>query len=159
MILPDVDTKKTYEAMKRGEWPEPNPEVEAAWERLHKLNAGENPDEMTEGAAWTKKEGQNAKGGLNAKGRKSLKAQGQNIKPGVKNYSKASTADKKRWISWALRFYSDPKGPMLDKSGNPTRLALMATAWGEAVPRSEAEAKAIAVKARKRQKELDEGTD
>ena len=31
--------------------------------------------------AWTRKEGQSPTGGLNAKGRASLKAQGQNIKP------------------------------------------------------------------------------
>lgn len=30
--------------------------------------------------AWTRKEGKNPKGGLNAKGRASLKAQGKNIK-------------------------------------------------------------------------------
>ena len=35
MILMDVDTKPTYEAMKRGEWPEPNPEVVAAQEALN----------------------------------------------------------------------------------------------------------------------------
>ena len=35
------------------------------------------------GGAWTRKEGKNAEGGLNAKGRASLKAQGQDIKPPV----------------------------------------------------------------------------
>jgi hypothetical protein len=35
------------------------------------------------GGAWTRKEGQNPKGGLNAVGRASLKAQGQDIKPPV----------------------------------------------------------------------------
>ena len=33
--------------------------------------------------AWQKKEGKNPEGGLNAKGRASLKAKGQNIKPPV----------------------------------------------------------------------------
>ena len=37
MILPNVDTRPTYEAMKRGEWPKPNPEVAAAWRRLRNL--------------------------------------------------------------------------------------------------------------------------
>lgn len=32
-------------------------------------------------AAWTRKEGQNPDGGLNAKGRASAKAQGSNLKP------------------------------------------------------------------------------
>jgi hypothetical protein len=35
----------------------------------------------TIGGAWTRKEGQNPKGGLNAKGRASLRAQGHDIKP------------------------------------------------------------------------------
>jgi len=33
--------------------------------------------------AWTRKEGKNPEGGLNAKGRASLKAEGHNIKPPV----------------------------------------------------------------------------
>ena len=37
----------------------------------------------TGGGAWTRKEGQNPAGGLNAKGRASLKAQGHDIKPPV----------------------------------------------------------------------------
>lgn len=111
--------------------------------------------ELVEGEAWATKEGQNPKGGLNAKGRRSLKAQGQNIRPGVKNYSSASDKDKRRWISWATRFYSNPKGPMVDDSGQPTRLALMATAWGEPVPKTREQAQAIAAKARKRKAELD----
>jgi hypothetical protein len=36
---------------------------------------------MPKSAAWTRKEGQNPKGGLNAKGRASAKAQGMNLKP------------------------------------------------------------------------------
>lgn len=40
------------------------------------------PEEVqNEGAAWTRKEGQNPEGGLNDKGRASLRAQGQDIKP------------------------------------------------------------------------------
>lgn len=36
---------------------------------------------MAKTAAWQRKEGQNPKGGLNAKGRASAKAQGMNLKP------------------------------------------------------------------------------
>jgi hypothetical protein len=36
---------------------------------------------MPKSPAWTRKEGQNPKGGLNAKGRASAKAQGMNLKP------------------------------------------------------------------------------
>jgi len=35
--------------------------------------------------AWTRKEGQNPKGGLNAKGRASAKKQGMNLKPPAPN--------------------------------------------------------------------------
>ena len=35
--------------------------------------------------AWTRKEGQNPKGGLNAKGRASAKRQGMNLKPPAPN--------------------------------------------------------------------------
>lgn len=35
---------------------------------------------MAKGAAWTRKEGKNPEGGLNAKGRASAKAQGMNLK-------------------------------------------------------------------------------
>ena len=34
-------------------------------------------------AAWTRKEGKNPEGGLNAKGRASAKAEGMNLKPPV----------------------------------------------------------------------------
>ena len=36
---------------------------------------------MAKSPAWTRKEGKNPKGGLNAKGRASAKAQGKNLKP------------------------------------------------------------------------------
>ena len=36
---------------------------------------------MAKSPAWTRKEGQNPDGGLNAKGRASAKAQGMNLKP------------------------------------------------------------------------------
>lgn len=39
---------------------------------------------MAKSPAWTRKEGQNPKGGLNAKGRASAKAEGHNLKPPVK---------------------------------------------------------------------------
>jgi len=39
---------------------------------------------MAKSAAWTRKEGQNPEGGLNAKGRASAKKEGHNLKPPVK---------------------------------------------------------------------------
>ena len=95
-------------------------------------------------------------GGLTAAGRRKFKREtGSNLKPGVKNYDRASTDDKKRWISWALRFYGrDVYPPLKDDKGRPTRFALTANAWGEPVPSTEEEARKIAAKARRRQKEL-----
>jgi hypothetical protein len=48
--------------------------------------------------AWQRKEGQNPAGGLNDKGRASLRAAGQNIKPPVKakEAAKSPTAAKRR---------------------------------------------------------------
>ena len=92
----------------------------------------------------------NPKGGLSGAGRRAYNAQGANLRPGVKNYATASPRDRARWRNWATRFYTNPKGPMV-RNGRPTRLALMATAWGERVPRTRAEAQAIAAKARARQ--------
>jgi hypothetical protein len=50
------------------------------------------------GGAWTRKEGKNPEGGLNAKGRASLRAQGQDIKPPVsaKQAKKSSKAAARR---------------------------------------------------------------
>lgn len=41
--------------------------------------------------AWTRKEGQNPNGGLNAKGRASAKAEGHNLKPPVKKAEAAKS--------------------------------------------------------------------
>lgn len=67
----------------------------------------------------------------------------------MKNPGKASDSEKKRWARWAVRFYSNPRGPMVDEKGRPTRLALMANAWGTKVPKTRAEAQGIAARGRK----------
>ena len=74
-------------------------------------------------AAWTRKEGKNPKGGLNAKGRASAKAQGSNLKAPVKSGTNP------RRVSFAARF-AGMKGPMKDSNGRPTRKALALKAWG-----------------------------
>jgi hypothetical protein len=96
------------------------------------------------------------KGGLTAAGRRHFKAkEGANLKPGVKNYSAASPADKKRWVSWASRFYGQKNlPPMKDEKGRPTRAALTARAWGMPVPKDEAAARAIYRLAKRRSAEL-----
>lgn len=81
------------------------------------------------GGAWTRKEGQNPEGGLNAKGRASLKAQGHDIKPPVsaKQASKSPKAAARR-KSFCARM-SGMEGPMKDENGKPTRKALALRKW------------------------------
>jgi hypothetical protein len=81
------------------------------------------------GGAWTRKEGQNPEGGLNAKGRASLKAQGHDIKPPVsaKQAAKSPTAAGRR-TSFCARMTGMP-GPMKDEKGKPTRKAAALARW------------------------------
>ena len=89
--------------------------------------------------AWQRKEGQNPKGGLNAAGRASLKASGQNVKAPVKS------GDNPRRASFLARMGNMP-GPER-KDGEPTRLLLSLNAWG-ASSKADAKAKAKAISAR-----------
>jgi hypothetical protein len=74
--------------------------------------------------AWTRKEGQNKAGGLNAKGRASYNAQtGGNLKAPVKSGTNP------RRVSFAARF-AGMAGPMKKPNGEPTRKALALKAWG-----------------------------
>ena len=81
------------------------------------------------GGAWTRKEGKDPEGGLNAKGRASLKAQGQDIKPPVsaKLAAKSPKAAARR-KSFCARM-GGMEGPMKDESGKPTRKALALRKW------------------------------
>ena len=73
---------------------------------------------------WTRKEGQNKAGGLNAKGRASYNAQtGGNLKAPVK------AGTNPRRVSFAARF-AGMAGPMKKPNGEPTRKALALKAWG-----------------------------
>lgn len=88
------------------------------------------------------------KGGLTAAGRAYFKKkQGSNLKPGVKG--KADTVEKqKRKGSFLTRMFTHPRGPLKNKEGEPTRLALSARAWGESAPKTVAQAKKLAAKGR-----------
>jgi hypothetical protein len=86
--------------------------------------------------AWTRKEGQNPKGGLNATGRTSATG---NLKPPVKSGTNP------RRISFAARF-GGMAGP-LEKNGKPTRLSLALKAWGFS---NKADARAFAAKHKKK---------
>ena len=56
---------------------------------------------MAKTPAWTRKEGKDPKGGLNAKGRASAKAEGMNLKPPAPNPK--SKEDKGRRASFCAR--------------------------------------------------------
>ena len=94
--------------------------------------------------AWQRKEGQNPKGGLNAKGRASAKAQGSNLKPPVKS------GDNPRRASFLARMGS-AAGPERKPNGEPTRLLLSLQAWG-ASSKADAKSKASAISARNKTK-------
>ena len=84
---------------------------------------------MAEGGAWTRKEGKNPEGGLNAKGRASLRAQGHDIKPPVSaKQAKKSPKAAARRKSFCARM-SGMEGPMKDDKGRPTRKALALRKW------------------------------
>jgi hypothetical protein len=96
-------------------------------------------------AAWTRKEGKSAKGGLNEKGRKSYEAAnpGSNLKPPVKS------GDNPRRASFLARMGGNA-GPEY-KDGEPTRLLLSLRAWG-ASSKADAQAKAKKISARNKAK-------
>jgi len=89
-------------------------------------------------AAWTRSEGKNPKGGLNAKGRASYK--GGTLKAPVKS------GDNPRRASFLARMAGND-GPERDSKGKPTRLLLSLKAWG-ASSKSDAKAKARAISKR-----------
>ena len=92
------------------------------------------------------------KGGLTAAGRAAFQRKdGAHLKPGVKkSAAEMSPAEMRRKGSWAVRFYGREKlPPLLKPNGEPTRLALSAHAWGEAVPRTVAQARKLAAKGRR----------
>jgi hypothetical protein len=91
---------------------------------------GEGPLAMAKGGGvWTRKEGQNTEGGLNAAGRASLKAQGHDIKPPVSaKQAKKSPKAAGRRKSFCARMSGMP-GPMKDDNGKPTRKALSLQKW------------------------------
>jgi hypothetical protein len=99
---------------------------------------------MAKTPAWQRSEGKNPKGGLNAKGRASLKAEGHNIKAPVK------AGDNPRRASFLARMGNMP-GPEHDAKGKPTRLLLSLNAWG-ASSKADAKAKAKAISSRNKGK-------
>jgi hypothetical protein len=97
---------------------------------------------MAKSAAWQRKEGQNPKGGLNAKGRASYK--GGTLRAPV------SSGDNPRRASFLARMGGMP-GPERNPDGSPTRLLLSLQAWG-ASSKSDAKSKAAAISKRNKKK-------
>ena len=80
--------------------------------------------------AWTRKEGKNPKGGLNAKGVASYRKAnpGSKLKMAVTGKVKAGSKAAKRRKSFCARM-SGMKGPMKKPNGKPTRKALSLRKW------------------------------
>tara|TARA_R110001632_G_scaffold110402_2_gene220920 strand:- start:4918 stop:5202 length:285 start_codon:yes stop_codon:yes gene_type:complete len=89
--------------------------------------------------AWTRKEGKNPKGGLNAKGR-----EGTGMKAPVKS------GDNPRRASFLARM-GKMRGPEKDAKGKPTRLLLSLRVWG-ASSKADAVKKARAISKRNKAK-------
>ena len=96
---------------------------------------------MAKTPAWTRKEGKNPKGGLNAKGRASYK--GGKLRAPVKK------GDNPRRASFLARM-GGMRGPE-KKNGKPTRLLLSLRAWG-ASSKADAKRKASAISKRNKRK-------
>ena len=106
---------------------------------------GERMAKQYKSAAWTRKAGQNPKGGLNAKGRASYKKQtGGTLKAPVKS------GDNPRRASFLARMGAS-KGPDRDSKGKPTRKLLSLRAWG-ASSSADARSKAKAISASNKRK-------
>lgn len=84
---------------------------------------------MAKSPAWTRKEGQNEKGGLNAKGRASAKAQGMNLKPPAPNPK--TKEDKGRRASFCARMSGMKKKLTSEKTRNDpnSRINKSLRAW------------------------------
>ena len=96
-------------------------------------------------AAWTRKAGQDPKGGLNKKGRASYKRQtGGTLKAPVRS------GDNPRRASFLARMGAS-KGPDKDSKGKPTRKLLALRAWG-ASSSADARKKGRAISARNKSK-------
>jgi hypothetical protein len=92
--------------------------------------------------AWQKKEGQNKKGGLNEKGRKSY----ERANPGSDLKAPVKSGDNPRRASFLARMGNMP-GPEHKPNGEPTRLLLSLQAWG-ASSKADAKSKAAAMSKR-----------
>ena len=97
---------------------------------------------MAKTPAWTRKAGQNPKGGLNAAGRASYRTKSGkkgNLKAAIQGA--ADTPEKKRRKGSFLVRMGSAKGPLKDEKGRKTRLKLSLEAWGHSGDKASAVAK------------------
>lgn len=109
-----------------------------------------NPENLSTKKSVSLKMGKHKdpKGGLTKEGIEYYNRKtGSNLKPGV-TWKPRTAEDFRRKGSFLTRFYTNPSGPLVDKNGNPTRLAKAATKWGEPIPRTMAAAARLAAKGR-----------
>jgi len=124
----DLTQKSGAKTVKQGvasvkKWHKEHP---AAYEKPKMKTGGSTP-------AWTRKEGKNPTGGLNAKGVASYRAAnpGSKLQTAVTTKPsklKAGSKDAKRRKSFCARMSGMP-GPMKDEKGRPTRKALSLRKW------------------------------
>jgi hypothetical protein len=107
----------------------------AATKKWHRENPYPKPKMAKGGStpAWTRKEGKNPTGGLNAKGVASYRAAnpGSKLQTAVTTKPsklKAGSKDANRRKSFCARM-SGVSGPMKDEKGRPTRKALSLRKW------------------------------
>lgn len=84
---------------------------------------------MAKSPAWTRKEGKDPKGGLNAKGRASAKAQGMNLKPPAPNPKTEKDANRRK--SFCARMSGMKKKLTSEKTRNDpnSRINKSLRAW------------------------------
>ena len=90
----------------------------------------EEVEQMYESAAWRRKEGKSASGGLNDKGIASYRREnpGSKLKKAVTGKVKPGSKAAKRRKSFCARM-GGMKGPMKKPNGKPTRKALALRKW------------------------------
>jgi Domain of unknown function (DUF6321) len=102
-------------------------------------------------AAWSRKEGKDAKGGLNAKGVASYRKAnpGSKLKMGV-NKTPVTVEEKRRQGSFLTRFYGEtPLPPLKKPNGEPTRLALANNRWNGTTVKTVEQARSLYAKGKR----------
>jgi len=105
---------------------ENNIDPDIIWENLEDVS----DEELYETAAWRRKEGKSASGGLNRKGIMSYRREnpGSKLKMAVTGKVKPGSKAAKRRKSFCARM-GGMKGPMKKPNGEPTRKALALRKW------------------------------